>query len=376
MAQPVECPDPKHRVPTEGGGKKRRIPRSRRCPFVAICAKGHLDDFPFREWVHRSHNPTCRGPLRLESRGGGGLDGQVVVCDSETTPKGCGAQRSLDAHHGGALGQPGRAHPPDGQLGRTRTSLLLHRRPPLARGVEGRCGEPIRGALRAAGNVYFPKVESSIYLPRQVGAVSAELHDLLSRQTCVRCCGCSTASMAPTSPRAADPRLRYRQSCSSRSPTTSSWRATATCSASEVETRAQQEEGRRSEATADDNADDLTGNDEWRYPEFRLLRETPTDDYLTASDPGVHPNLSAATSIACAGSKSCEKRGPCADSPASATTTFKLSVGKAMLRRRQPPPEHDWLPAYVVKGEGIYLELNRKRLEPGSSGPTFRLEPR
>ena len=45
--------------------------------------------------------------------------------------------------------------------------------------MDGVCDQPIRGALRAAGNVYFPKVESSIYLPRREGAVSEEVHQFL-----------------------------------------------------------------------------------------------------------------------------------------------------------------------------------------------------
>lgn len=41
---------------------------------------------------------------------------------------------------------------------------------------------------------------------------------------------------------------------------------------------------------------------------------------------------------------------------------LKLSEGKALLRRRPPSPVQDWLPAYVVKGEGIYFELDPQRL--------------
>ena len=41
---------------------------------------------------------------------------------------------------------------------------------------------------------------------------------------------------------------------------------------------------------------------------------------------------------------------------------LKLPVGKALLRRRPLPPDRDWLPAYVVKGEGIYFELDPDRL--------------
>ena len=39
-----------------------------------------------------------------------------------------------------------------------------------------------------------------------------------------------------------------------------------------------------------------------------------------------------------------------------------LETGKALLRRCSLTPDADWLPAYVVKGEGIYIELNSERL--------------
>jgi hypothetical protein len=41
---------------------------------------------------------------------------------------------------------------------------------------------------------------------------------------------------------------------------------------------------------------------------------------------------------------------------------LKLSVGKSLLRRRSLPPDQDWLPAYVVKGEGVYFELDPENL--------------
>lgn len=178
MAQPVECPDPKHKQ--DDGGAKRKAPRMSQVPFVTVCAYGHLDDFPFREWLRKSHHPGRNGTLRLESRGGGGLEGQVVVCDPDGSRNGCGKERSLE----GIMNSHW-----DNQVEHTYLTdqLVTKEQPYSCKGArlwlaqtEGSCGEPIRGALRGAGNVYFPKVESSIYLPRQVGAVSAALHDLLN----------------------------------------------------------------------------------------------------------------------------------------------------------------------------------------------------
>ena len=68
------------------------------------------------------------------------------------------------------------------------------------------------------------------------------------------------------------------------------------------------------------------------------------------------------TSSACAASTCCERRARCGVSPECATTTSSLPIGKALLRRRPLPPEQDWLPAYVVKGEGIYFELDPTNL--------------
>ncbi len=169
MQQHEVCPDDDH-------ADRNYKPRMSQVPFVAICSHGHLDDFPFDKWVHRSHTPRCNGVLRLTSRGGGGLEGQVVKCD------GCETERSLRGITESWTDSDGeeRTRLTDRLASPEEPYYCTGARPWLAE-LAGECGQPMRGALRAAGNVYFPKVESSIYLPRQEGAVSAELHELLRR---------------------------------------------------------------------------------------------------------------------------------------------------------------------------------------------------
>jgi hypothetical protein len=364
MAQPVECPDPKHRQAAEGAKRKPKLPRMSQVPFVAICPQGHLDDFPFREWVHRSHRPICQGVLRLESRGGGGLDGQVVVCDSKGTPKGCGSERSLEGimnSHSENLVE--HTHLTDQLSSKDDPFCCKGARPWLAELV-GFCGEPLRGALRGAGNVYFPKVESSIYLPRQVGAVSAELHDLLNR-----------ADVRPL--------LRLMHTMFRDKVTADQIRAQLSLELFKPITDNDLLAGYRDmfgigptqdSANDDSNVEDgdetetLTGNDEWRYPEYRLLRETPTDDYLTASDPGIHPELTDVLDRVRSVESLVETRALRGFTRVR-DEGLKLTEGKSLLRRRPIPPEHDWLPAYVVKGEGIYLELNRQQLKAWEQKP-------
>jgi hypothetical protein len=362
MSQPVECPDSEHRKdPTS----KRKPPRMSQVPFVAICTHGHLDDFPFREWVHRSRSPRCRGVLRLTSRGGGGLEGQFVVCDEEN--KGCGAARSLEgitnARWDGQVEHTtltDQLVPKSNSQGPSDLFYCTGARPWLAE-TEGICGEPIRGALRAAGNVYFPKVESSIYLPQQVGAVSAELHDLMRRSDVGPLLRMMHKVMGANVDAA---QIRAELSPELFAPISDDELVAGYCDLLGV--------GQQTEETdEDDDVETLTGNDEWRYPEYQLLRETPTDDYLTATNPGVDADLTVALdrvrrvevlreTRALRGFTRVRDEG------------LKLSVGKAMLRKRSLPPAHEWLPAYVVKGEGIYLELQPDRLAAWEALPEVR----
>jgi DNA-directed RNA polymerase subunit RPC12/RpoP len=58
-------------------------------PFVVICEHGHLSDFPWRKWVHRVENTTCKGNLRIQMSGGTTLDSWRIECE------GCKDNRGL-----------------------------------------------------------------------------------------------------------------------------------------------------------------------------------------------------------------------------------------------------------------------------------------
>jgi hypothetical protein len=129
MRQPVVCNDKEHAA-------KKYKPRMAQVPFVAICVRGHLDDFPFDKWVHRSHRPACKDTLRLMSTGGGGLDGQVVKCE-------CGKERSL---LGITEGTSDRTRLSD-QLSTPEDPYLCSGARPWLGQMGGLCDQPIRGAL-------------------------------------------------------------------------------------------------------------------------------------------------------------------------------------------------------------------------------------
>ena len=120
---------------------------------VAVCDCGHIEDFPFLDWVHRNQPARSDCKLRyLAGRSSSMLTGIKIECS-------CGEWKTLagifdfDRQAGGALhrinyvcqgGQP--------WLGIT-----------SAAGAQ--CGAPLRVVQRGATNTYFPHVVSSIYLP-------------------------------------------------------------------------------------------------------------------------------------------------------------------------------------------------------------------
>jgi hypothetical protein len=53
-----------------------------------MCEYGHLHDFPWRQWVHRSVTPKCDHQLFLYATGGATLAAQKVKCE-------CGKERNL-----------------------------------------------------------------------------------------------------------------------------------------------------------------------------------------------------------------------------------------------------------------------------------------
>src|ERR1700690_3455825 len=140
-------------------------------PFVAICDHGHIQDFPWRQWAHKSAAPTCELTMRLVATGGTSLSGQRVECD-------CGVKRSLgnitvavpdgsDSDLSATLDSSGASFRCPGT------------RPWLGEGQLEACGRPLRGSLRSASNVYYARVYSAIFLPRASHGAPAELIEVL-----------------------------------------------------------------------------------------------------------------------------------------------------------------------------------------------------
>jgi len=124
-------------------------------PFVAVCAKGHAQDFPFKEWAHRSVAPSCNGALRLRSTGGASLAAQVVECD-------CGKSRTMASITDGSADRSYLTS----NLAEGDDYMCPGKSPWHGSEEPAGCGVPIKGSLRSASNVYYAVTRSSIYLPQ------------------------------------------------------------------------------------------------------------------------------------------------------------------------------------------------------------------
>lgn len=111
--------------------------------FVVACAKGHIDDFPYSRWVHEGRTPEGDHRLELTTRGTSASLRDILVACS------CGARRSLD----GAFDRRKIAE----------VTSCQGRRPWL--GDQEDCGSGVRTLQRGASNVWFSSMRSALSIP-------------------------------------------------------------------------------------------------------------------------------------------------------------------------------------------------------------------
>lgn len=138
--------------------------------FAAACEVGHLQDFPWREWVHRERTPVCSGELTYQAGGSGTLDDITVRCS-------CKKARTLNGIMGGGLNAEGMQY--------TNLSSRLLQSPQSDRQPQAQaeiyscsggrvwlgersgnpCDRPMKAALINATNVHYARVASALWIP-------------------------------------------------------------------------------------------------------------------------------------------------------------------------------------------------------------------
>jgi hypothetical protein len=309
-------------------------------PFVAICAIGHVQDFPFREWVHRSLNPSCDGVLRLRSTGGASLAAQVVECD-------CGTSRTMASITDGS----GDRSFLSSNLAEGEQYTCPGKSPWHGTEEAAGCGNPIKGSLRSASNVYYAVTRSSIYLPQSDDPAIASVLRLFESHA-----GLATVLQVfrDTGQKAGAAIIRNVARADLDPFPDGTLGVALDAYFSE-----------RKDVPREDDSGPAEGETEFRRAEFNVL-----------GIPQRHAELeSRAFSISQYGEwmaehfdrivlvdRLRETRALVGFERIVPETPAQIEERKKLLRRAIASRDDDWLPAALVYGEGIFLALNEDRL--------------
>lgn len=116
--------------------------------FLVACNKGHLDDFPWLNFVHRNQPTECKGPLYLYEIGASG-----EASDVEVKCQKCGNSRRMAE----AFGRDNQKNMP----------ACRGRRPQLRDTDPKGCDVPhVQPILQGASNCWFPVLISALSVPQ------------------------------------------------------------------------------------------------------------------------------------------------------------------------------------------------------------------
>lgn len=311
-------------------------------PFVAVCEHGHIQDFPWKEWVHRSSNPQCDKPMYLHATGGASLSAQKVTCECEVEP------RTLS---GITTAYPDGSTVLSNTLARDGTPHLCQGLAPWLGHDEGPgCILPLRGSLRSASNVYFAQVRSAIYVPRGGYSVPSRLLEIFEQPPVSTWIHLLRDLLDP------DPvqpsHLRKKDKKNLLVPFTN-----------------EQLQAALELILAPDQTSVSTldmSETTFRRAEFQVLRGNRDDQQLKVapSDPQHYgPEVADYFSGVSLVEKLRETRVLAGFTRVFPENQQTLEQHKDMLWRNRSAQDLEWLPATIVRGEGIFLELNEQRLQ-------------
>ncbi len=116
--------------------------------FVAVCEKGHIEDFPYSEWVHSGKGCTSSNTVKLSLFNVGGrtgIDSLKLKCEN------CGKIRGMQGvFEENAL---------------KNIKKCTGNMPWLEKNIGSECSETLKTRLRTATNVYFPVTVSALSIP-------------------------------------------------------------------------------------------------------------------------------------------------------------------------------------------------------------------
>jgi len=336
----------RERCPACLESRKKRIPLLQ-VPFVAMCDRGHLQDFPWREWVHKSANPSCQGNLKLIATGGASLSAQRVECD-------CGSQRTLAQIT--TADATGRTTFLSSNLDDSGTLYLCRGLKPWL-GLEDPegCPSPLRGSLRSASNLYFADVQTALYLPRSNANAPSDLVDRLQEPPLS-----TLISLLKGAVKTVTPEMLRNQH-----PTTlRKYTDDQIAGAIGIVTGAVQQDVADGGVPGDDS------ETAFRRAEYRALRIARDEEQLLIRAPGMskyEEAIGTAFERINLVHKLRETRALTGFTRVFPTAASTLQEKMRLLRRDSPA--EPWLPAYLVYGEGLFFEFREALISQWEQRP-------
>lgn len=143
-------------------------------PFIAICKKGHITDFPWSKWIHKGQD--CNGKMQLNTNSGASLDSWSVKCS-------CGSSRSLRGITANR-GEKSTVLTEELYEGNDKYTCTGHKA--WCGEVYEECHEPVMAILRNSINVYLPQKVSVISLPGERNENIDKIINIVQRNSILR----------------------------------------------------------------------------------------------------------------------------------------------------------------------------------------------
>ena len=309
--------------------------------FVAMCRNGHMQDFPWHGWVHKDESSKCAKPLFLKGSGGLGLGSLKVEC-------GCGAKRSLgnimtakrnddieETYLSTELNSDDRIYTCKGE------------KPWFGNAEPDECEQQLRATLRNASNVYFADIRGAIYLPKG-GELESLVERLTQSQTLQICIQTGDSKKYLITKEADELKRKYSNDQILRA----------------IEMLDNQTVTEATDKSFEEKLEKL------KESEYNALRQQQnTSEALTIEPAYLDEYNSEIFGVDHYFNKIClvkrlrETRVLTGFSRVFPENKELDLVLKKKLLHNKTDSNSNWLPAIVVHGEGIYLEVNKERLE-------------
>ncbi|MDB4234131.1 DUF1998 domain-containing protein [Alphaproteobacteria bacterium] len=314
-------------------------------PIVMVCENGHIEDFPWSQWCHRSHSNSCgENYLRFEYSGKPGIAGQSVYCGK------CNTRRSLQGIFSRERFQSQVTNDDE----RFRCSGLSPWHNHIEKSIGDKaCDSELLVSLRGSNNVYFSVLESSIYVPENINEVPERLKNLIHSPIIKTIIDVQVASGLEPKKVLMDAleKKNYKQ-----------FIEFSEFNKSSIDLAIQN--------YLDQNEEIKESNElsqtEFRAPEYNLFKTNFSSEELrsqTVEIDDFKEIVSKYISKVSLIKKLTKTEALCGFTRIRSGVNLRKRELKHLMWQEEPNFENSWLPAMQVSGEGIFLEFDEQKIK-------------